>query len=103
MTSKKDAYTAHVKLPFLSPLRGWLSFYFFTRGITPGYRLSALRDCCRAKRLFALHEKAAEVLILSQAAIYQAIITFDNGLYVMILFCYYLFILLQGIDAAEHL
>ncbi len=30
----------------------------FTRGFTPGYILSALRACCRAKRLFALQENA---------------------------------------------
>ncbi len=42
---------------------GLVIFYFFTRGFTPGYVLSALRACCRAKRLFALHEKAAEGLI----------------------------------------
>jgi hypothetical protein len=32
----------------------------FTRGFTPGYILSALRACCRAKRLFALQGKVAE-------------------------------------------
>ena len=37
---------------------------FFTRGFTPGYILSALRACCRAKRLFALREKVAKGLIL---------------------------------------
>jgi hypothetical protein len=30
----------------------------FTRGYTPGYILPALRTCGRAKRFFALHEKA---------------------------------------------
>ena len=35
----------------------------FTRGFTPGYILSALRACCRAKSLFALHGKNAEGLI----------------------------------------
>ena len=32
-----------------------------TRGFTPGYVLAALRACCRAKRLFALYEKAVGV------------------------------------------
>ena len=33
----------------------------FTRGFTPGYILSALRACCRAKRYFAPHEKAVTI------------------------------------------
>jgi len=40
----------------IAPLWGWLSFVSLTRGFTPGYMLSALRACCRAKRLFALHK-----------------------------------------------
>ena len=31
---------------------------FITRGFTPGYILSALRACRRAKKLFALHEES---------------------------------------------
>ena len=33
-----------------------------TRGFTPGYVLSALRAFCRAKRLFALHEKLPKAI-----------------------------------------
>jgi len=61
--STSDKIPLPFSFSFLSPLRGWLSFYFFTRGFTPGYILSALRACCGAKRLFALHEKVAEGLI----------------------------------------
>ncbi len=47
--------------PFSVAPSGLIIFCFFTRGFTPGYILSALRACCRAKKLFALHEKAIAV------------------------------------------
>ncbi len=45
-----------LKILFCRPF-GACYLVSLTRGFTPGYVLSALRACCRAKRFFALHEK----------------------------------------------
>ena len=58
----KDTCPSHVKRPFLSPLRGLL-YYFLLPGLHLAIYFLPFGPCCRAKRLFALHEKAAEGLI----------------------------------------
>jgi hypothetical protein len=51
--SRIDKCPSHVKRLFCRPF-GACYIIAFTRGFTPGYILSALRACCRTKRLFAL-------------------------------------------------
>ena len=52
---------AMINILFFRP-SGLVIFIFLTRGFTPGYILSALRACCRAKRLFALQEMMPKLL-----------------------------------------